>query len=285
LFYARLVELCKEAGTSVAAVAEDVLHVSSGAPTFWKRGASPKAAIVAIAARHFGVSADYLLGLTTEKRALDGARSLDEDESRLVDALRAAPEAVRQAVFGMAASALQPQGHAPGEPSQAWVNESQSRAPAESAPRRAAIRPFPPAKAQPKKPDRALKGVEGRAAAGPPIATVPEDERRILVPVKYTGEQYFIVQAEGDSMRGVVEDGDYCVFNKYGSFDNGRIALVQVDSPTDQPDATIKRVYRRPGNKVELRSENPKYLPMLYPAEEVVLMGELVAVLPQNEVT
>ncbi len=44
-------------------------------------------------------------------------------------------------------------------------------------------------------------------------------------------------------MRGIVEDGDYCVFNKYGSFDNGRIALVQVDSPTDQPDATIKRVY------------------------------------------
>jgi SOS-response transcriptional repressor LexA len=125
--------------------------------------------------------------------------------------------------------------------------------------------------------------VEGRAAAGPPITTVPEDERRILVPVKFTGEQYFIVQAEGDSMLGVVGDGDYCVFNKHGVYDNGHIVLVQVDGPTDQPDATIKYVYRRPGNKVELRSANPKYLPMLYPAEEVVLMGELVAVLPQNE--
>lgn len=271
MFYARLDQLCKEAGTSVAAVAEDVLHVSSGAPTFWKKGASPKASIVAVAARHFGVSADYLLGLTTEKRALSGARALDEEESRLVDALRAAPEPVRKAALGMAFSALETHARAPEEPAQAAPT------------RRAAVRAFPPAKARPHKPERAYKSVEGRAAAGPPIATAPEDERRILVPVKYTGEQYFIVQAEGDSMRGIVEDGDYCVFNKYGSFDNGRIALVQVDSPTDQPDATIKRVYRRPGNKVELRSENPKYLPMLYPAEEVVLMGELVAVLSPNE--
>ncbi len=304
MFYARLDQLCRESGTSVAAVAENVLHVSSGAPTFWKKGASPKAAIVAIAARHFGVSADFLLGLTTEKRALDNARSLDEDESRLVDALRSAPEAVRQAVFGMASSALESERPAPGDPSQAndpasWHlsqtnnptprNLSLADGPASvepaHAPRRAEIRPFPPPKAQPKKPARAYKGVEGRAAAGPPITAVPEDERRILVPVKYTGEQYFIVQAEGDSMLGILNDGDYCVFNKRGVFDSGHIALVQVDGPTDQPDATIKRVYRRPGNKVELRSENPKYLPMLYPAEEVVLMGELVAVLPQNETT
>ena len=280
MFYARLVELCKEAGTSVAAVAEDVLHVSSGAPTFWKKGASPKASIVAIAARHFGVSADYLLGLTSEKRTLNSARSLDEDESRLVDALRAAPDSIRQAVLGMASSALESQTPAPMDSLKAGGLSS-----ADSASRRSSIRPFPPAKIQPQKSSRAWKSVEGRAAAGPPITAVPEDERRILVPVKFTGEQYFIVQAEGDSMLGIVNDGDYCVFNKHGTFDNGRIALVQVDGPTDQPDATIKRVYRRPGDKVELRSENPKYLPMFYPAEEVVLMGELVAVLPQNETT
>lgn len=280
MFYARLVELCKEAGTSVAAVAEDVLHVSSGAPTFWKKGASPKASIVMIAARHFGVSADYLLGLTSEKRTLNSARSLDEDESRLVDALRAAPDSIRQAVLGMASSALESQNPAPMDSLKASGLSS-----ADSASRRSSIRPFPPIKIQPQKSSRAWKGVEGRAAAGPPITAVPEDERRILVPVKFTGEQYFIVQAEGDSMLGIVNDGDYCVFNKHGTFDNGRIALVQVDGPTDQPDATIKRVYRRPGDKVELRSENPKYLPMFYPAEEVVLMGELVAVLPQNETT
>ncbi len=288
MFYARLEQLCKESGTSVAEVAETVLHVSSGAPTGWKKGASPKEATVTAAARHFQVSADFLLGLTQEKRAL-GIAGLNEAESHLVDALRAAPEPVRQAVLRMAASAL----------SSPELTASERAAPSAAAgpatpiaqaapPARAAIRPFPPAKADLSKPGRAgrtWKGVEGKAAAGPPIATVPEDERRILVPVKFTGEQYFIVQAEGDSMVGIVGDGDYCVFNKHGIFDNGHIALVQVDGPTDQPDATIKRIYRRAGNKVELRSENPKYLPMLYPAEEVVLMGELVAVLPQNGVS
>jgi SOS-response transcriptional repressor LexA len=211
-----------------------------------------------------------------------------------VDALRAAPETVRQAVLGMAFSALESQGLSPSQADRPALRDSSqtngpaSGDPSQAAPWRSSIRPFPPAKPQPDRPARtarAWKGVEGRAAAGPPITAVPEDERRILVPVKYTGEQYFIVQAEGDSMLGIVNDGDYCVFNKRGVFDNGHIALVQVDGPTDQPDATIKRVYRRPGNKVELRSENPKYLPMLYPAEEVVLMGELVAVLPQSEAT
>ena len=275
MFYTRLEQLCRENNTSVAEVAETVLHVSSGAPTGWKKGASPRASLVAIAARHFNVSVDYLLGLTTEKRAETGARSLDGNEARLVDALRTAPEAARQAAMEMALSAL-------AEPAPRTV-ERPIRPLPEAAPALNKVRPFPPppSRQRPGK-DRAWKGVEGRAAAGPPITVVPEDERRILVPVKYTGEQYFIVQADGDSMTGVVNDGDYCVFNKHGNFDNGRIALVQVDGPTDQPDATIKRVYRRPGGKVELRSENPKYPPMLYPAEEVVLMGELVAVLPQN---
>ena len=275
MFYTRLEQLCRENNTSVAEVAETVLHVSSGAPTGWKKGASPRASLVAIAARHFNVSADYLLGLTTEKRAETGARSLDGNEARLVDALRTAPEAARQAAMEMALSAL-------AEPAPRAV-ERPIRPLPEAAPALNKVRPFParPSRERPGK-DRAWKGVEGRAAAGPPITAVPEDERRILVPVKYTGEQYFIVQADGDSMTGVVNDGDYCVFNKRGSFDNSRIALVQVDGPTDQPDATVKRVYRRPGGKVELRSENPKYPPMFYPAEEVVLMGELVAVLPQN---
>ena len=120
----------------------------------------------------------------------------------------------------------------------------------------------------------------GRAAAGPPITAVPGEDREILVPVKYMGERYFIVQAEGDSMTPQVKDGDFCVFDRQKIFEEGRVVLVQVDGQTDEPDATIKRVYRRPENKVELRSNNPRVLPMFYPADEVVIMGELVAVLP-----
>ena len=121
--------------------------------------------------------------------------------------------------------------------------------------------------------------MEGKVAAGPPITTVPADDQHVMVPIKYTGEQYFIVQAEGDSMLGIVNDGDFCVINKNGRCDDGCIVLVQVDGPTDQPDATLKRIFRRADNRVELRSENRKYHPMIYPAEEVLVMGELVEVL------
>ncbi len=106
MFYTRLEHLCKEAGTSVADVAENVLHVSSGTPTGWTRGAAPKATTVELAARHFRVSADYLLGLTTDKQVSAEARALEPDEIDLIDALRAAPPPVRQAVMRMTASAL-----------------------------------------------------------------------------------------------------------------------------------------------------------------------------------
>ncbi len=37
-------------------------------------------------------------------------------------------------------------------------------------------------------------------------------------------------------MTGVVSDGDFCVLDKRGHYDDGHIVLVQVDGPTDQPD-------------------------------------------------
>jgi hypothetical protein len=61
VFYARLEQLCRESGTSVAEVAETVLHVTQRRADGLEEGASPKAATVAAAARHFRVSADYLL--------------------------------------------------------------------------------------------------------------------------------------------------------------------------------------------------------------------------------
>ena len=123
---------------------------------------------------------------------------------------------------------------------------------------------------------RGLKRVEGDAAAGPPITAVPEDDLVASVPVKYMSSNYFIVRARGDSMINAdIADGDFCVFQKDGHLDEGRIMLVQVEGTDDEPDVTIKRVFFR-GKQIELRSENPAYPPMFYPAETVSLMGILV---------
>lgn len=64
MFYERLSLLCRLHGTNITEVAVTELHVTSAAPSAWKKGATPRADVVTHAAQHFGVSADYLLGLT-----------------------------------------------------------------------------------------------------------------------------------------------------------------------------------------------------------------------------
>jgi len=123
------------------------------------------------------------------------------------------------------------------------------------------------------------KRVEGKAAAGLPINSIPDRESLIAVPAKYLSERYFIVQAQGDSMIGAdINDGDYCVFQNDAYSDNGRIMLVQVNGSSDDPDVTIKRV-KRLGNYIELHSDNPKYPPMTYAASDVQLMGVLADII------
>ncbi len=64
MFYERLNQLCKLHGTTVTEVATTHLGVASSAATNWKHGASPRCDVVTRAAEHFGVSTDYLLGLS-----------------------------------------------------------------------------------------------------------------------------------------------------------------------------------------------------------------------------
>lgn len=128
-------------------------------------------------------------------------------------------------------------------------------------------------------PEQHYKRVEGKAAAGLPINSIPDRESLIAVPAKYLSERYFIVQAQGDSMIGAhINDGDYCVFQNDAYLDNGRIMLVQINGSSDDPDVTIKRVKKR-GNYLELHSDNPKYPPMTFAVTDVQLMGALTDII------
>ena len=64
MFYSRLNQLCKQHGTTITVVTSTVLDVASSAATNWKRGTSPRSDTVIKAANHFGVTTDYLLGLS-----------------------------------------------------------------------------------------------------------------------------------------------------------------------------------------------------------------------------
>lgn len=60
MFYENLQELCKENGTSVTVLMK-TLGLSTGLPTFWKKGSVPKSDTLQKIADFFNVTTDYLL--------------------------------------------------------------------------------------------------------------------------------------------------------------------------------------------------------------------------------
>lgn len=88
MFYERLSILCEANNTSVAEVAKNILKVSSGTPTGWKNGTSPKLSVLITAAKYFDVSTDYLLGLSDMPSASSECAELSPDEWQIIRALR-----------------------------------------------------------------------------------------------------------------------------------------------------------------------------------------------------
>lgn len=262
MFYERLKRVCELQGTTITSVVRAV-GGSIGSVDGWKKGRVPVSDIVVRLATHLDTSTDYLLGKTEIIEPISpNMRALSAEETRFFDALHRALPPVRTAVIRMAEAALSPQNDA---------QLSEVAGPSFLSENDDLIRPE-----SKRKTARGKKRVEGEAAAGVPIAAVPEDAMTASVPIKYMSDRYFIVRAKGDSMTDAgIESGDFCIFDKDAYFDEGDIMLVQVGTFADESDVTIKSVHFH-DDEVELRSANPAYSPMFYPASEVRLMGVFV---------
>ena len=80
-FYKRLRDLCEERSMTVNELVK-ILELSSGSPTAWKGGATPRVSTVQKIADYFHVSADYLLGNVSDPFFhLDNARILADINS------------------------------------------------------------------------------------------------------------------------------------------------------------------------------------------------------------
>lgn len=273
-FYNRLNELCSKNGTTITAFLVSA-GKSQSAGTYMKKKSAPDSKLVALASERFGVSTEWLLGLTDNPVVAQNGSGyvLDKREAKLIEGLRAADEPTRNIVYSVAQAAL----------ASSADNVTMAPAPVFLPPKggisRQGKRRFTP--------HTGLKRIDGNAAAGPPITAAPETDRAARVPDKYLSPRYFLVRARGDSMVGAnIDDGDLCVFDRDAYRDEGAIMLVQVDGLTDQPDVTIKRVFFHPGTdpdgedaEIELRSANPAYRPMFYPAHEASISGVLVDIL------
>jgi repressor LexA len=117
----------------------------------------------------------------------------------------------------------------------------------------------------------------GAVAAGVPIEAIV-DEESIAVPndMVSPGRDSFVLRVEGDSMIDEqIRDGDYIVVSSQATAAEGQmvVALVGGDS------ATVKKLYREPGNKVRLQPANPTMDPLVVDADDVVVQGVVVGLI------
>jgi repressor LexA len=117
----------------------------------------------------------------------------------------------------------------------------------------------------------------GTVAAGLPIEAIRNDEWVSVPPdlVRRSAENY-VLQVQGNSMIDEqIRDGDFIVVAAQPTARDGEmvIALVGGDS------ATVKTLYREPGNRIRLQPANETMEPIVVPADDVVIQGIVVGVI------
>ena len=121
--------------------------------------------------------------------------------------------------------------------------------------------------------------IYGSIAAGPTSLAEQEQEGVIAVPNEFVDDTpHFVLRVKGGSMIGAgIHDGDLAVIRVNAQPSNGDIVAAQVEGPTGEAEATVKR-FRRTGGKVMLIPENPTMEPIEAP-RDLRILGRVVAIL------
>lgn len=121
--------------------------------------------------------------------------------------------------------------------------------------------------------------VYGSIAAGPSSLAQQSLEDMIGVPEDFVdGTPHFVLKVKGDSMVGAgILEGDLAVVRAQPDARDGEIVVAQVEGPTGEAEATIKRLRRERGS-LFLVPENPSMRPIEAPGD-LRILGKLVAIL------
>jgi repressor LexA len=114
----------------------------------------------------------------------------------------------------------------------------------------------------------------GRVAAGIPLEPVEVPES-VALPEEMLGRgETFALRVQGDSMvNDGILDGDVVVVESRNVVENGATVVALV-----RGEATLKRFFRERG-RVRLMPANERLAPIVAPAEDVEVRGEVVALL------
>jgi repressor LexA len=117
--------------------------------------------------------------------------------------------------------------------------------------------------------------MRGRIAAGAPVEAV-EQRETINFSDFAGGPGTYALEVRGNSMiDDHICDGDVVLLEKVSETRDGDIVVALVAGS----DATLKRLYREPGNMIRLQPANSTLRPIVVAAAEVEVQGRLLAVL------
>src|SRR5271165_705794 len=116
--------------------------------------------------------------------------------------------------------------------------------------------------------------MRGRIAAGAPLEAIEQSETLNLADY-IGGANTYALEVRGNSM---IDDhicnGDVVLLEKATEARDGDIVVALVAGS----DATLKRIYREPGDKIRLQPANSTLQPIIVPAADVEIQGRLLAV-------
>jgi repressor LexA len=117
--------------------------------------------------------------------------------------------------------------------------------------------------------------LRGRIAAGAPVEAVEQSETLNFADFA-GGANTYALEVRGNSMiDDHICDGDIVLLEKAAEARDGDIVVALVAGC----DATLKRLYREPGDMIRLQPANSALKPIVVPAADVQLQGRLLAVL------
>lgn len=116
----------------------------------------------------------------------------------------------------------------------------------------------------------------GAIAAGSPIEAIENREEVDLEQLFQSRHGVYVLRVRGESMiDDHLCDGDYVVIERRETARNGE----QVVALLDTGEATLKRFYKEPGNRVRLQPANASMEPRIVDADRVKVQGVVIGVL------
>ena len=117
----------------------------------------------------------------------------------------------------------------------------------------------------------------GAVAAGLPIEAVSQTEMLAVPPdMVRRGRDNYVLKVQGDSMIDEqIRNGDYIVVSQQDTAENGQMVVALVGRES----ATVKKLYREPGNRIRLQPANATMDPIVVDARDVLVQGVVVGVI------